>query len=354
MQIQKAEVVPVELRLRQPMRMAGMSPITHITAVFIRMETREGLNAWGCCVAHPELTSETPDQVIRACRAGADLAPDLHPTNLEYSLSQLSVKLKDSPSAMCAFDLAFYDLLGLAASLPLYRLLGGYRDRIQTSVTIPIAPLDESVEIARARARLGFRMLKVKGGLDPAEDVRRVHAIHQALPDHILRLDADGGYTVESALDVARALSTEVEMFEQPTTPSDLEGLRQVTRHSPVPVLADQSVKGPSSALKLAAEQTARGLSIKLASCGGLHCARQMIAIARAAQLEVMVSCFVEPALLTAAGLSLALSSPSVRYGDLDGFVDLLHDPTEKGFKLEEGWLIANDVPGLGCSVRLS
>ena len=96
------------------------------------------------------------------------------------------------------------------------------------------------------------------------------------------------------------------------------------------------------------------GLSIKLVTCGGLRCARQIDAVARAARLATMVGCLIEPALLISAGLSLALSSPNVRYADLDGYLDLLHDPSQAGFRLEDGWLIAADVPGLGYSVNLS
>jgi L-alanine-DL-glutamate epimerase-like enolase superfamily enzyme len=353
MQITKAEVTPVELSVRQPVVMAGLVEITHLTAIFVRIETRQGQNAWGCTVAHPTLTGENPVNVLHTCREAAALLPDLHPTNIEYSLAELSNRLSPSPAVMCAFDLAFYDLLGLAAGMPLYRILGGYRNRIQTSVTIPITPLKESVEIACARANLGFRMLKIKGGLDPEDDVRRVQAIHKALPDHILRLDADGGYSVQDALDVARALEDDLEMLEQPTSPDDLLGLRQVTRLSRVPVLADQSVKSPASALELAANHIVDGLVVKLVTCGGLNNARQLDAIAHAAHLTTMVGCIVEPALLISAGLSFALSSPNVRYGDLDGNLDLTNDPSHPGFRLEDGWLIASEVPGLGYSVEL-
>ena len=50
---------------------------------------------------------------------------------------------------------------------------------------------------------------------------------------------------------------------------------------------------------------------------------------------------------------NLALSSANVRYGDLDGSFFLTNDPPLAGFRLEEGWLIARDVPGLGCTVAL-
>jgi L-alanine-DL-glutamate epimerase-like enolase superfamily enzyme len=53
MQITKTEVVPTQLNLAQPVRMAGIPEIHSITAIFVRLETRDGNCAWGCAVAHP-------------------------------------------------------------------------------------------------------------------------------------------------------------------------------------------------------------------------------------------------------------------------------------------------------------
>jgi len=368
MQSTHVEVVPLELKLRHSYQTAYPDPIDRAAAVFIRIETRQGDVAWGCAAFDPALTGETLEDVTRVCQACADHAVDLNPLNTEYALAKLAGLAENSPSARCAFDIAFYDLLGLAAGMPLHRLLGGYRYRIQTSITLGIASVEETVEHARQHARQGFRILKLKGGLDPEDDVRRVRAVRAALPRLILRLDADGGYSVQQALDVARALEDSLEMLEQPTPAPEpsggpspgqaasargLEALCQVTQYSPVPILADQSLIGPPSALEIAGRRAAHGMSIKLATCGGLHCARQVDAIARAAHMDTMVGCVNEPALLIAAGLGLALSSPNVRYADLDGHFDLVNDPTVPGFRFEDGWLIATDVPGLGCTVEL-
>ena len=354
MQIATVEVIPVDLPLRLPYQTAyHAEAIESVSAIFIRVETTQGREAWGCAAFDPAFTGETREAVVAACRSCAERARDLNPLNLEFALDELSGLTEETPSALCAFDLAFHDLLGLAADMPLYRLLGGYRHRIQTSITISIAPVDASVELARQRAAQGFRILKIKGGLDPQEDVRRVRAIRATLPHFTLRLDADQGYTVRQALEVARALEDELEMLEQPTLADDLNGLRQVTRESPVPILADESVSQPPSAMEVAKLRAADGMSIKLTACGGLRCARQIDTIARVAQMNTMVSCVNQPALLTAAGLSFALSSRNVEYGDLDGHFDLVGDPTLAGFRVEEGWLIATDVPGLGCTVEL-
>jgi len=353
MQITHVEVVPLELKLRQPYRTAYADPVESVAAVFIRIETRQGDMAWGCAAFNPALSGETLEEVTQVCQACADRAVDLNPLNTEFAMAELAELTDSTPSAQCAFDIAFYDLLGLAAGMPLHRLLGGYRNRIQTSITLGITSVQETVEEARHRARQGFRILKLKGGLDPEEDIRRVRAVHRALPKLTLRLDADQGYTVQEALDVTHVLKDRLEMLEQPTPAADLEALRQVTERSPVPILADESLMGPPSALKIANRHAAHGMSLKLATCGGLGCARQVDAIARAAHMDTMVGCINEPALLIAGGLGMALSSPNVRYGDLDGHFDLLDDPTVPGFRFEEGWLIATDVPGLGCTVEL-
>jgi L-alanine-DL-glutamate epimerase-like enolase superfamily enzyme len=353
-QISHVKVVPVELNLSLPYRAAAHpTAVERIECVFIRVETREGRVAWGCAAFDPALTGETIEQVLRVCHACADRALDLNPLNTEHALSELAPLTEGTPSARCAFDIAFYDLLGLAAGLPLHRLFGGYRHRIQTSITLSVAPVKETVELACDRARQGFRIIKLKGGLEPEEDVHRVQAVNDALPNLTLRLDADQGYTVKQALDVARALEGKLEMLEQPTPAGDLNALCEVTLHSPVSILADESLRGPRSALDIASQRAAHGMSIKLATCGGLHCARQVDSIARAAQMSTMVGCVNEPALLIAAGLGLALSSPNVRYGDLDGHFDLVDDPTQPGFFFEDGWLVASDVPGLGCIVEL-
>lgn len=355
MLITRVQVIPIELSLRLPYQTAHHSaPVNRIGVVFVRIEARrEKETAWGCAAFDPTITGETLEQVTQTCHACAERIRDLNPLNTEYALAELAALTEGTPSARCAFDVAFHDLLGQFAGLPLYRLLGGYRDRIQTSITISLAGVDETVELACDRARQGFRILKIKGGVDPEEDVRRVQAISGALPGLTLRLDADQGYTVQQALDVARALENTLEMLEQPTPAADLDALREVTQHSRVPILADESLVGPPSALEIAGRRAVHGVSIKLATCGGLGCARQVDAIARAAQLATMVGCLNEPALLIAAGLGLALSSPNVRYGDLDGHFDLIGDPSCPSFHFEDGWLIASDAPGLGCTVNL-
>jgi L-alanine-DL-glutamate epimerase-like enolase superfamily enzyme len=354
MQISRIDVTPAGLALHTPFRSAEHpEPFSQIAVVFVRAElVRDYGNAWGCAVLPPGREDEL-EGLTQVCRACADKLRDLNPLNTQYALAELSSLTVGYSAAQCAFDMLLYDMLGLWSGLPLYRLLGGYRDRIPTSITLGLDDVPATVEMAHKRAREGFRILKLKGGLDEEEDVRRVRAVRRALPDLTLRLDADQGYSVKAALEVARALNGKLEFLEQPTPAEDLSALRQVTENSPVPVLADESLRGPASALEIVNQRAANGISTKLASCGGLDCARQIDTLARAGHLDTMVGCLNEPALSISAGFAFALSSSNVRYGDLDGHFDLENDPSVPGFQFENGWLIATETPGLGCMVDI-
>jgi L-alanine-DL-glutamate epimerase-like enolase superfamily enzyme len=353
MQITRVEVTPVELELNHPVKVARIEAIQSVSAIFVRYETQEGISAWGCTVAHPDLNDTEPSRALEACHKAADMVPDLHPTQIEYSLEQLAGVTSSAPTALCAFDLAYHDLLGYLTDQPLYRLLGGYRNRIPTSVTLPIEPLAAMIERAGKRVSSGFRILKLKGGLDPDEDVQKIKALQRAYPKITLRLDPDGGYSVREALSVAKQLDGVIEMLEQPTPTNNLSALGETTRQSKVPILADQCVDDPDQALTVAANKLADGLCIKVGTCGGIRPAKSMNELTRVAKLRTMVSCLIEPAMLIAAGLGVALSSPNVSYCDLDGHLDLVNDPSQPLFRLEDGELVAPETPGLGCRFDL-
>jgi len=354
MQIKRISVTPARLPLRLPFKTASYpEPITQIDLVFLRAElVRDYGDAWGCAVLDPQSGLMLED-VLRVCQDGANFLQDFNPLSTQYALAELSKLTVELQCVQSAFDMLLYDLLGLSSGLPLYLLLGGYRDRIQTSITVGLEDVQATVEIAQKYARDGFRIIKLKGGIDPELDVRRVRALKLALPELIIRLDADQGYDLRSALDVTRALKGELEFLEQPMPAEDLALMRQVTEYSPIPILADESLQGTKSALEIVNQQAANGVSTKLVICGGLDQARQIDSIARAGGLATMVGCINEPALSIAAALALALSSPNVRYGDLDGHFDLETDPTIPGFRFENGWLVASEAPGLGCRVNL-
>ena len=97
--------------------------------------------------------------------------------------------------------MALLDIMGKTAGLPVWKLLGGYRDRIKTSVTIGILSINETVERAKYWVREGFQSLKIKGGLNVLDDIDRLIAVREAVGKSIeLRFDANQGYNLNESL----------------------------------------------------------------------------------------------------------------------------------------------------------
>lgn len=350
MKITSVQAWAVTMRLAEPYTIA-YETVETATNVFVRIETNRDIVGYGCAAPDREITGETPDGVMAAVRdviapafKGAD------PLRSALLLQRLWAPLAAQPSAMAAADIALYDLLGKAAGLPLWKILGGFRDRMRTSVTIGILPVDETVRRARAWVDDGFRCLKIKGGLDLEEDVKRVLEVRAAVGEGVeLRFDANQGYTVEQSLAfVERVRPARLELIEQPTPKGEPDLLGRVASGVSIPVMADESLMTLRDAYRLARKNFADMVNVKLMKVGGISESIKINAVARAARLEVMVGCMDEAALGIAAGLHFALARPNVMYADLDGHLGLVGDPSDGAVVLKNGTLFPNDKPGLG------
>jgi L-alanine-DL-glutamate epimerase-like enolase superfamily enzyme len=247
-------------------------------------------------------------------------------------------------------DMALFDLLGKRADLPLYQLFGGYRNAIPTSVTIGILPLGETIDAARKAADMGFKAIKLKGGIQIDEDIERMMRVREEIGFGIdIRFDANQGYTVEEAVRFVDATDgADLELIEQPTHRSELERLGQVTKRASIPVMADESLMDLKDVFLMAKGALVDMVNIKLMKVGGITEAMRINAVARAANLEAMVGCMDEAALAIAAGLHFALARPNVEYADLDGHLDLMEDPSAGAVILKNGYLYPTGKPGIG------
>ena len=355
MPISQVETWAVRMKLRRPYTIAYQT-VDSACNIFLRVETRDGVVGYGCAAPDEDVTGETPETAESALRDR--IAPDLvgqDPLAIARIMEGLSRSCAAFPSARAAVDMALHDILGKTAGLPLWKLLGGYRDCIKTSITVGILPEDETVRMAREHVRQGFRCLKLKGGKDARDDAGRVAAVRREVGSGIeIRFDANQGYGLEDAITfVHRARDAQVELLEQPTPRGYFELLGQVTRSVSIPVMADESLMTLRDAFRLASGDVVDMVNVKLMKVGGIAEALQVNAVARSAGFEVMVGCLDESALGIAAGLHYALARPNVRYADLDGHLDLLDDPAAGAVRLTRGVLRPTEHAGLGLGKEL-
>lgn len=350
MKIARVEAWTARLPLREPYEIA-YETYDAAPQVFLRLVTDGPHLGLGAAAPDEHVTGETADSVLQDLRGGAEpVLLDSDPLRTAFVLERLREPLAGRPSALAAADIALHDLLGKAAGLPLWKLLGGYRDRMVTSVTVGILPEEETVRRALELVSRGFRSLKLKGGRDAASDAARVRAVRGAVGKEVeLRFDANQGYTVEASRRfVEETREAGLELLEQPTPRGEPHLLGRVAGSVPIPVMADESLVTLGDAWRLARHEHADMVNVKLMKVGGIAEAVRVNHVARAAGLETMVGCTDESALSIAAGLAFALAGPNVAYADLDGHLDLLEDPADGAVELREGVLYPRPGPGLG------
>ena len=148
MKITSITAIPLDLKLKEPFTIANET-VDIGENVFLKIETDEDIIGWGCSTPD-SVTSETKEIVIKSFNTVIkDILIGKDPTRIHFINDVIEEKLKGNPSVKAGINMGLYDILGKKANMPLYQLLGGYRDKIETSITIGLNPVDVMVEKAK-------------------------------------------------------------------------------------------------------------------------------------------------------------------------------------------------------------
>ena len=149
--------------------------------------------------------------------------------------------------AVSAIDVALWDLLGQALGVPLYRLVGGRRNRILAyASSANMDSIDAYVTEARRCVARGYKAYKLHPFQVPAKDIELCRAVREAVgPDVALMLDVAKAYNRIDSLKVGRAIEElDFTWYEEPISHYDIEGHAQLRQTLDIPVVGAETVAG--------------------------------------------------------------------------------------------------------------
>lgn len=275
MKIEQIDICPVSIEYKTPYTIS-VGTIKVGKHVIIRVYTNEGIVGLGeAPVVRPERTGETQENIVQTLKHYfAPLLIGKDPFDIENIMRVLdTVQLGGYgfPYCKAAIDNALYDIMGKAAGIPVYKLLGGaVRKQFAVSRSLSAGSPDEVAKDAEAKAKMGYKMLTLKGTRDWNEDLKVLQAVRKVLgEDFPLEIDPNQAWPSVIAIRAINAMAPYgIESVEQPCPWWDIEGMAMVAEKVEPLIIADESVMSIVDALNIVKRKAADKICIKIARGG--------------------------------------------------------------------------------------
>ncbi len=377
MKIVDIRAIPLSYRCNPPYGSAGGMQ-TRRGALLVEVETDAGITGIGEAGVGGGSTRHVLEQQLRPMLIGED------PLLIEGLWQKMFARTRQFGrrgivmNAISGIDIALWDIAGKVAKLPVYRLLGACRDRVEAYASGGFYQQGKSVddlagEAEGYRAR-GFRGMKMKIGrnpstqthlrhlaaearlceVEPDEDIERVAAVRRALGPHSkLMVDVNCAWSPAFAIEMGRALEPyKLYWIEEPVATDDIDGSARVADALATPVAGYETEIGLYGFRELITRGAVDIVQPDLAWTGGFSEGRRIAALAHAHHLMVAPHAF-GGAVLLAASLHFAASVPNALVLEFDqnpnGLRDeLLKEPIRTD---GDGMIRLPERPGLGIEL---
>lgn len=350
--IKDIEIFEISVPLVTPFKTA-LRTVEAVNDIVVKITSNTGETGYGEAAPTAVITGESKESIISAINNY--IKPSiigLEVENLEIIMERLHSCILKNTSAKAAVDMAIYDLYAQNYKVPLYKLLGGYKDEITTDITISVNNIDEMVKDSMKAVNEGFDILKIKVGKESEKDIERITEIRKAVGENIkLRVDANQGWTSKQAVKIISSLeerNLNIDLVEQPVKYWDLEGMKYVTKNTYTRILADESVFSPLDAVKIIQEGAADLINIKLMKTGGIYNALKICDIAEIHGIECMIGCMLESKISVSAAANLGAAKKIITMIDLDGPALCKIDPISGGPDFNGSKIKMSNKNGIG------
>ena len=324
--------------------------------VFVKITTDDGYVGWGEQRALPSWSYETTESITTTIRHYiAPLLLGRDPLNLNQIHHAIYDALKPAvsnghPFAKAAVDIALHDLNGRILDVPLHALFGGKRhDALPLCYALSI----DTPEIMglKAEALSPCSCFKVKVAGVPAEDEERLRAVHEAMPDAKLWIDANQSYTPSNALELLKRVADirEIYCMEQPVASQDWFGMKRVREDASIPIAIDEGCFTYFDLAKIARLECADAVVLKVCKSGGLAGCLKSAHVAEANSLELLGSGLTEAGIGFIASVHLFSTLELVLPAELNAPA-FLTTMAVSGVEIHDHIVSVPDGPGLGVT----
>ena len=284
------------------------------------VKSKDGFTGWGEAAVASHITGETLESTRKGLNMAAKFLEGKDSADYLKLFCVLEEMLDSRRAALAAVQTALLDLACRRLDISLWRYFGGAKARLKTDITVVIGGASEARDFTIKMRRAGFKIFKIKVGIDFDEDVRRLEAVSKSAPGCDIYLDANCAYTASEAHKFILVLGKKgivPAVFEQPVAKDDYDGLTWLSKKLKMPVCADESAYSVNEVFHLLAIKAVTAVNIKLTKFGFLK-AREVWALARAKGVKLMMGEMVESELASGVSAQFAGGLGGFDFIDLD------------------------------------
>ena len=332
----------------------ALGVMTHLDNAFVTIVLENGIEGYGEAAPIMTINGENQQTILGTLNSCREFIVGQDINNYRSIAYTLKSAFWAQSAARCAIEMALLDAYTKTLEIPFYRFLGGTETRIETDYTISLVSAEEAKKQAVKLAAEGFRVIKAKVGINLTEDIDRVMAIRDGAPECGILIDANQGYSPKTALRfINEVVKHDIHpvMFEQPVLKTDLAGMKFVRDNTEIMVGADESVFTRADAINVVRTGCADAINIKLMKSCIIE-SLDIAAVARSANLKLMIGCMVETNLGLACAVHFAAGVGGFDFIDLDPSFDATQCPVKGGPVYKAPLWTIGTGSGLGFSTR--
>jgi L-alanine-DL-glutamate epimerase-like enolase superfamily enzyme len=355
MKVTSIELYELPIQLKEPF-VISLGTHHYANNVVVVIRTDNGLTGFGECSPFMSINGESMETCMVVGKYLAQGLLGRDPLKIDEHSVRMDQIIYANSSIKSAFDIALFDLASQDAGMPLYAFLGGTNEKeLVTDYTVSLGDKNKMVSDALKIQANGFQVIKVKVGESGKKDVERIRLIREAVgPDIPVRIDANQGWDMETAIETLKALeSFNIQHCEEPIPRWNFMELSHIRKQSPIPIMADESCCDHHDAKRLIDLHACDLLNIKLGKSSGFIKALKMIKLAEQSNIKIQVGGFLESRLAFTASAHLALISKNIVYCDFDTPLMFKEDPVSGGITYsDKGVVTVSDQLGLGAFIE--